>query len=202
MQNQTKAQKTISARMITGIGILAAAAFVLQLIEISIPIMPSFIKLDLSDLPALIGAFAYGPVSGILIELLKNILHTMDSGSFAVGELSNFLLGAVFVGTAGFIYKKHRTKKNALIGAIIGAVAMAVMSLPFNYFIVYPVYYQFMPQETILAAYQVILPSVTSIFESLVIFNMPFTLVKGLLNVAITFVIYKRLSPILKGNNR
>ena len=203
MQNQTKAQKTaISARMITGIGILAAAAFVLQLIEISIPIMPSFIKLDLSDLPALIGAFAYGPVSGILIELLKNILHTMDSGSFAVGELSNFLLGAVFVGTAGFIYKTHRTKKNALIGAIIGAVAMAAMSLPFNYFIVYPVYYQFMPEETILAAYQVILPSVKSIFESLVIFNMPFTLVKGLLNVLITFIIYKRLSPILKGSHR
>lgn len=189
----------LGIRTLAGIGVLAAASFVLQMFEIVIPFMPSFIKFDFSDLPALIGSFALGPVSGVLIELLKNILHTMDSGSFGVGELSNFLLGAVFVGTAGLVYRKIRTKKGALIGSVAGAAAMAVMSLPFNYFIVYPVYYNFMPEETILGMYQAILPGMKSIFQSLVCFNLPFTFVKGMVDVLVTFLIYKRISPILKG---
>ncbi|MBQ1310530.1 MAG: ECF transporter S component [Blautia sp.] len=196
-----RSRTNMAARTITGIGVLSAAAFVLQMIEISVPIMPSFLKFDFSDLPALIGSFTLGPVSGILIELVKNILHTFDSGSFGVGELSNFLLGAVFVGIAGLVYKLKRSKKGALTGALAGAAAMAVMSVPFNYFVVYPVYYNFMPEETILGMYQAILPSVKSILHSLLVFNMPFTFVKGIVNVVITFLIYKRISPILKGTN-
>ncbi len=189
-------------REIAVIGILSAAAFGLQLIEFPAPLMPGFIKFDLSDLPALLGSFALGPLCGVIIELLKNLLHTMFSGSFAVGELSNFMLGAVFVGVAGLVYKKKKNKKGAIIGAFAGAIAMAVFSLPSNYFIVYPVYYNFMPEETILAAYQAIFPPVKSIFQSLLIFNLPFTFVKGMINVVITFLIYKQLSPILKGKNR
>ena len=193
---------SLNIRTVAGIGVLAAAAFVLQMIEIGLPFMPAFIKFDFSDLPALIGAFSLGPVSGVFIELIKNILHTMDSGSFGVGELSNFLLGAVFVGTAGIIYGRVRNKKGALIGSVVGAAAMAIMSVPFNYFIVYPVYYNFMPEETILGMYQAILPGVKSIFQSLLCFNLPFTFVKGMVDVLITFLVYKRLSPILKGTMR
>ncbi|MBQ8306204.1 MAG: ECF transporter S component [Blautia sp.] len=193
-------RRGVSARTIAVIGVLSAAAFVLQLIEIPVPmLMPAFIKFDFSDLPALLGAFALGPVSGILIELIKNLLHTMASGSFAVGELSNFMLGAVFVGVAGLIYNRNRTKKGAVLGAVAGAAAMALFSVPSNYFIVYPVYYNFMPRETILAAYQAIVPGVKSIFQSLLVFNLPFTFVKGMIDVVITFLIYKQLSPILKG---
>ena len=84
-----------NTRYIAAVGILSAIAFVLQLIEIPVPMfMPTFIKFDFSDLPALIGAFAYGPVAGVLIELIKNILHSMASQSFGVGEISNFILGA------------------------------------------------------------------------------------------------------------
>ena len=193
---------SINIRMIAGIGVLAAAAFVLQMFEITIPLVPSFLKFDFSDLPALIGSFAFGPVSGIIIELLKNLIHTMDSGSFGVGELSNFLLGAVFVGVAGQVYRIRKNKKGALTGSVVGAFAMAAASVPFNYFIVYPVYYNFMPKETILGMYQAILPSVKSIFQSLLVFNLPFTFVKGLADVAITFLIYKKISPILKGTVR
>lgn len=191
-----------NVRRIAVTGILAAAAFVLQLIEFPIPMfMPPFIKMDFSDLPALIGAFALGPVCGILIELIKNLIHTMFSGSFAVGELSNFLLGAVFAGTAGIIYKHKKTKYGALIASVAGAVAMAVVSLPFNYFIVYPVYYNFMPEQTILAAYQLIIPGMKSILQSLICFNVPFTFIKGMIDVAITFIVYKHISPIIKGNH-
>ena len=134
----TEKTSIISVHTIAVVGILSAAAFVLQLIEIPVPMLiPPFIKFDFSDLPALLGAFSLGPICGILIELIKNLLHTMFSGSFGVGELSNFLLGAVFAGVAGFVYKRNRTKKGALIGSISGAAAMAIMSVPFNYFIVY-----------------------------------------------------------------
>lgn len=190
-------------RVITVTGVLSAVAFLLQLIEIPLPmLMPTFIKFDFSDLPALIGSFALGPVCGIVIELIKNVLHALlATGSFGVGELSNFVLGAVFVGVAGCIYRRSRSKKGALIASLAGAIVMAVISFPSNLFIVYPVYYQFMPEETILAAYQTILPGMKSVAQSLLVFNVPFTFVKGILDVAITFAVYKKISPILKGND-
>lgn len=192
-----------SVRYMAVTGVLSAIAFVLQVFEIPLPmLMPSFIKFDLSDLPALIGAFAMGPVCGMMVELLKNVLHgLMMSQSVGVGELCNFLLGAIFVGVAGFMYSRKRTKKGALVASITGAFAMAVCSLPVNYLIVYPFYYQFMPEEVILQAYQTILPSMQSIFQSLVIFNLPFTFAKGMLDVLVTFLIYKRISPLLKGHD-
>lgn len=187
---------------ITITGILSAAAFVLQLIEFPVPMfMPTFIKLDFSDLPALLGAFSAGPLSGILIELIKNLLHVTVSGSFGVGELSNFILGAIFTGIAGFMYKNKKTKKNALIASITGAIAMGVLSYVTNLFVVYPVYYNFMPKEVIVAAYQAIIPSVDSIEKCLLLFNVPFTIIKGFLNVILCFLIYKPLSPILKGRH-
>ena len=191
-QNMTPkgAQNTDNkARTVAVTGVLAGVAFILQLLEFPVPMF----------MPALVGAFALGPVCGIAIEFVKNLIHVMFSGSFAVGELSNFLLGAVFVGVAGFIYKKNKTKNGALIASLAGAVAMALASLPFNYFVVYPVYYNFMPEETILAAYQVLIPSMKSIFQSLLCFNVPFTFIKGMIDVVITFLIYKHISPILKG---
>lgn len=190
-------------RVITVTGVLSAVAFLLQLIEIPLPmLMPTFIKFDFSDLPALIGSFALGPVCGIVIELIKNVLHALlATGSFGVGELSNFVLGAVFVGVTGCIYRRSRSKKGALIASLTGAIVMAAISFPSNLFIVYPVYYQFMPEETILAAYQTILPGMKSVAQSLLVFNVPFTFVKGILDVAITFAVYKKISPILKGND-
>lgn len=201
--SETHKTRTDSRRMVRFIavtGILSALAFVLQLIEFPVPMLvPAFIKFDFSDLPALVGSFAMGPVCGILIELIKNILHSLVSQSFGVGEISNFLLGATFVGVAGLIYKLNKTKKGAVIGSLVGAVAMVLASLPFNAFVVYPVYYNFMPKETIFAAYQAIIPSMKSVEQSLLVFNVPFTFVKGMIDVIITFLIYKHISPILKG---
>lgn len=192
-------KKTTSVRWITVTAVMSAIAYVLMLIEFPVPFMPSFIKMDLSDLPALMSAFAMGPVSGIIVELIKNILHVLNSGSFGVGELSNFVLGAVFVCVAGLIYRFNKTKKGAIIAAVVGAVAMALVSIPSNIFVVYPVYYNFMPKETILAAYQAIIPGMKSVEQSIVVFNAPFTFLKGMIDVIITFLIYKPLSPLLHG---
>lgn len=197
---RTKTGMSSRVRFITVTAMLSAISFVLMYFEFPIPIMPAFIKFDFSDLPALIGTFAYGPLCGVIVCLIKNLLHLMDSNSMLVGELSNFILGAAFMIPAGLIYKFKKTKKSALIGGITGAVFMGVFCVFSNYFIVYPVYYQVaMPEEAILGMYQAILPSMKSILQSLIVFNLPFTVVKGLISVAITMLVYKPLSPILKG---
>lgn len=193
--------KKMDIRKITATGMLSAISFALMFMDFSVPFMPSFIKMDLSELPALIGAFAYGPVVGVIICLIKNLLHLFISSTGGVGELSNFLLGASFVLVAGFVYKWKKNRKSALIGSIAGAFVMAVFSVFSNYFLVYPIYYNFMPQDAILAAYQLIFSGVDNILECLIVFNMPFTFLKGILSVIITFLIYKRLSPILKGTH-
>lgn len=206
MSNETKQvakKNSWNARFLAGVAMLSAVAFILQYIEIAIPIMPAFIKFDFSDLPALIGAFAYGPLAGVLIEFIKNLIHCAVSQSATVGELSNFILGAVFTACAGFIYKYKKNKKTALIGGIIGAVVMGLISIPSNYFVVYPFYYKaYMPEEVVLGMYQVILPSMKSVLQCLFVFNLPFTIVKGLLSTCITMLVYKPLSPILKGRNK
>ena len=199
---RTTTNSISSVRYMSVTAMLSAVAFILMFLDFSVPFMPAFIKMDLSELPALIGAFAMGPVCGILICLIKNVLHLFITTTGGVGELSNFLLGVAFVLPAGLIYRHKKSRRSALIGSLFGAVIMGVFSVVSNYFLVYPVYYNFMPEEAVLGAYQVIVPSMKSILQCLVCFNMPFTIVKGLFSVVITFLVYKHISPILKGANR
>ena len=191
-------------RYLVSAAMLSAVAVVLQYIEFSIPIMPSFIKLDLSDLPSLIGAFAMGPLWGVAIAGIKNLIHLLVSQSGGVGELANFLMNAVFVAAAGLIYQYHRTRKGARAGSVIGAVIMALVSVPVNYFIVYPFYTACMPMEAIIGAYQVIYPGIQdgNLLQCLLVFNLPFTFVKAMLSVVIVMLIYKRISPIIRGTSR
>ena len=179
--------------------LLGAIGFILMFIELSVPIMPSFIKFDISELPALLASFAYGPVYGVLVCFLKNALHLFVTNTAGVGELANFLMGIFFVVPAGLLYRHCKSRKTALLGSLVGSFAMGLSCVAINYFIVYPIYYQIMiPKAVILAAYQDILPSIDSIFKSLLVFNLPFTAAKGIIVSLICFFIYKKLSPILK----
>ena len=180
--------------------IFGALGFVLMLLEFPISfLIPSFIKFDFSEIPAVIATFAYGPLYGILVCLVKNLLHLFVTSTLGVGELSNFILGAIFVGTAGIIYKRLHNRKGALIGTLIGALTMAVLSIFTNYFIVYPFYAEvFMPMETIINMYKELLPIADNLWKALIIFNLPFNFVKGVVDAAICFVVYKKISPILK----
>jgi len=98
---------------------------------------------------------------------------------------------------AGLLYRRMKSRKGALIGVLIGSVIMALFSIPLNYYVTYPIYSNFMPIDVILGMYQAIRPSVNSLLECLIVFNAPFTLVKGLIDAALCFLIYKSLSPIL-----
>lgn len=193
---------------------LSAAATVLMFLEFPIPfLIPSFVELDFSELPALLAAFSLGPVSGVVVCLVKNVIKgLLFSGTGGVGEMCNFLLGICFVIPAGLIYRYKKTRSGALIGALAGAVIMAVCSVPVNYFISYPVYTKFLPIDVIISMYQEIitsfngllarvgapaLPSVNGLLGCLIAFNAPFTLLKGLLDMGLCFLVYKPLSPLL-----
>ena len=194
--------RRVSARNLAVTGVLAAVATVLMFLDFSIPVMPGFIKLDFSELPALLAAYALGPASGIVVCLIKNIVNLLTSATGGVGELSNFVLGVCFVLPAGLIYQKHKTRKAAFWGAFLGAVLMAVVGIFTNYYIVYPIYTAIMPMEVILGMYQAIAPGVRTLWDALLWFNLPFTFLKGMCSVAVAFLIYKHISPLLKGSAR
>ena len=198
--NRTSAMSRTHKLTVTAM--LSAVAFALMFIEFPIPaLIPSFVKLDISDLPELLAAFSLGPVYGVTVTFLKNLLHVLIKGTSSayVGELFNFLMGSVFAFSAGMIYQWKKSRKTALIGSVAGAVLMAVLSVPLNYFLVYPAYVVCygLPLDAIIGMYQAILPSADSLIKCLVIFNMPFTFCKGMLDVALCFLIYKPLSPLL-----
>lgn len=194
-----QSSKTLT-RKIAISAMLAAIGVILQMLEIPLPFIPSFIKLDFSDLPGFIGAFVCGPLAGVLITLIRNVIHIFMGSSAGIGELSNFILSASFVLTAGLIYKKMPNIKGVLIGGVAGAIIMGIVSFPVNNFIIYPLYYSVMgfPQEAILQMYQAIRPSTKSIAEALIVFNVPFTIAKGLISVIITSIIYKPLEKLIK----
>ncbi|MCD8050338.1 MAG: ECF transporter S component [Clostridiales bacterium] len=200
----TAAHQRSTTRDITVAAMLSAVAFVLMFIEFPIPMLiPSFVKMDVSDLPALLGTFALGPVYGVVIELMKNLLHLLIKGtsSAGAGEIFNFTMGAVFAFTAGVIYQLKKTRTGAIIGSVAGALVMAIISVPMNFFVVYPAYVVCygMPMDAIIGMYQAILPSADSLLKCLVIFNLPFTFAKGLLDALLCYFIYKPLSPLLHG---
>jgi len=177
---------------------LSAAAAVLMIFEFPIPfLIPSFVKMEFSELPALLAAFSLGPLNGLTVCLVKNLVHLFFSTTAGIGELCNFLIGVGLVIPAGFIYRYRKTRKGALVGALAGAVCMAVFSVPVNYFISYPFYTTLMSLDSIIGMYQELIPSVDNLLTCLVVFNLPFTLLKGLLDMALAFLVYKPLSPLL-----
>lgn len=189
-------------RELTVTAMLAAVATVLMFLDFSLPMfIPGFVKMDISELPALLASFSLGPVYGVAVCLIKNVLNLIFHGSTGgIGEVCNFLIGAAFVAAAGILYKRNKTRKGAILAALTGSAVMAVVSIPVNYFISYPVYAQmFGGLDKIIAAYQALRPGTNGLMECLLVFNMPFTFVKGLLNSVLCFLIYKPLSPILHG---
>ena len=195
-------KKKMNLRKVAVTAIMAAiAAVLIEFPSFPIPaIMPGFIKFDFSELPALLTSFSLGPQWAIVVCLIKNMVSLLSTSTGGVGELSNFLLSCAFVVPAGFIYRKVKTRTGAFLGSLTGTLTMAGLGVLTNYFVVYPIYANLMGgMDNIVRAYQVILPSTDSLIECLLIFNLPFTFVKGMVSVLITFLIYKKISPILKG---
>ena len=188
-----------SGRIISMTAMLSAVAYLLAFVEFPVPLSPSFARMDLSDLPALIGAFAFGPLAGLLIEFVKNALQLLTTSTGGVGEIANFLMGASYVVTAGLIYKRHKTKKTALIACVLASVVMGIAAALANYFILLPLFENFMPLDRLIASFAEFLPFIRTKLD-VVLFNaFPFNLLKGLVIGGVTMLIYKRVTPVLKG---
>ena len=196
---KSRKNAVLSVRTISMTAMLSAVAYLLAFVEFPVPLSPSFARMDLSDLPALIGAFAFGPFSGLLIELVKNTLQLLTTSTGGIGEIANFLMGASYVVTAGFIYKRHKTKKTALLACITASFVMGATAALANYFILLPLFENFMPLDQLIASFAEFLPFIHTKLD-VVLFNaFPFNLLKGLVIGGFTMLTYKRLAPILKG---
>lgn len=187
------------------VAMMSAIALVIYYLDFPVPLMPGFIKLDFSNVISLVAGFSMGPLAGAAVCLIKNIMHLVIKGfgtTMGIGDIFDFVTSAAFTITASIIYKKNRTFKGAIKGCILGTVIFTVVSLPLNYFITYPIYAKaFGGMEAIMGAYKAIMPGVKNLFAALCIFNVPFTLIKGIICALITVLIYKPLSPIIKGRS-
>lgn len=189
-------RKSLSVQYMTRIAILGALSAILFMIEI--PVV-AFYKLDVSTLPALLGGFSMGPLAGLAILAIKDIFGLLHSSSMYVGELADFIMGAAYVLPAALIYRYRKTRKGALTGVIVGSLAMIAVSVLVNWKMMIPFYMTAygMPMETIIGMAQGAMPFVNTEWELLLYVTAPFNLLKGVVLSALTFLLYKRLSPLL-----
>ncbi|MDD2261500.1 MAG: ECF transporter S component [Clostridia bacterium] len=193
--------KLMTTKNMAKMGILGAVAGLLMLLEIPLPFAPSFYEVDLSEVAVLLGAFSMGPVAGVIIEAIKILINFVITGTATagVGELANFIVGCCLVVPAAIIYNKNKRIKNAIVGILVGIFAMTLVGAILNYYILIPVYASAfgMPIETIIAMGTKLNPNIDSLWDLILLANVPFNIIKGILSGLITFLLYKRLSPIL-----
>ena len=195
-------ERILTTRKIAMIGVFSAISAVLMLFEFPVPFAPSFYELDFSEIPALIGTFAFGPVAGVMIEFCKILLKLLmkGTGTAFVGDLANFVIGCSFILPASIIYMFKKTKTNAIIASIVGTLIMSVFGTAFNAVYLLPAFAALygMPLDTIVSMGTAVNGSITSV-TTLVLFAVaPLNLLKGGSVSLITVVVYKKLSPILK----
>lgn len=196
-------KKYFTTKRISSIAILSAIAGLLMLIDFPISfIAPTFYKMDISDLPCLIGSFALGPIAGAIIETLKILIKLVlkPTSTAFVGELSNLLCGISLCVPAGIVYKKHHNKKGALEGLIVGAVCYIVIGSLINYFITIPAFVNLyhIPLDTIIDMGKAIFPFITNKFMFVLVCVSLFNLFKVVIVGILTYLLYKRISPLLK----
>ena len=196
---------SVKTRRLVEIAMLGAVASVLMYLDFPLPfIAPPFYKMDLSEVPVMIGAFALGPSAGALIELIKVLVKLLMKGTSTafVGDIANYIIGCSFVIPAALIYKRHKTKKTALIGMMSGTVFMTVIGCFINAYVLLPTYATafHMPIDAIIEMGASVNANIHDIFTFVLIAVAPFNVLKGVLASLITLILYKHVSPILKGN--
>lgn len=199
-------ERVLSTRKIAVIGVLSAIAAVLMLFDFPVPFAPPFYKMDFSELPALIGTFAYGPVAGVMIEFCKTLLKLLTKGTTTafVGDFANFSIGCSFLLPAGIIYLSRKTRKNAMIGCIAGTIVMTVVGTAFNAVYLLPKFAELygMPLDAIIGMGTKINSAITDVPSFVVMAVAPLNLLKGATISVMTLLVYKKLSPVLKAATR
>lgn len=179
--------------------LLGVIGFTLGFLETPLLIFPGFLKIDISEITTVISGFALGPIYAVLSALIKNLLWLFRSSTGGVGEIANFVIGLSFALPAAILYRRNKTKQNAIIGLSLGTVCMVIVGVLMNYFVLLPFYANVMkfPLEAIIGMAQAINPRVNSLVDFLIWVVAPFNLIKALVISLITLLIYKKLSPLL-----
>ena len=195
-------ERILATRKIVVTGVFSAMAAVLMVLEFPVPFAPPFYGLDFSEIPALIGAFAYGPVAGVMIEFLKILIKLVmkPSSTAFVGELANFVVSCMLVLPASILYLVKKSRCQAILGAAAGTLLMTVFGTAFNAVYLLPKFAQMygMPLEAIIEMGAAIHPSIHSVTALAVMCVAPLNLLKGSLVSLVTVLVYKKLSPVLK----
>ncbi len=189
-----------SLHYLVRVAMLSALAVAIMQLKFPVPFAPPFYKMEFSDLPALLGAFALGPLAGVIIEAVKVLLNLLIDGTTTmyIGEAANFIMGCSFVLPAAFIYKYYRSKKGALVGVSVGTVSISVIGCIMNIFVMIPAYAYFMaPLDVIISMGTKINPYITSTATLALFAALPLNLVKGLATSILAILIYKPLRRFL-----
>ncbi len=183
----------------TRIAILASAAAILMALELPVIFMPGFLKLDFSDIPAIIGAFALGPLAGSLIVLLKNLIHLTSTQTAGIGEMANLFVGTALVVPAAIIYKGKKNRTGAILALLTGTISMTLAAAALNYWVLIPLYQiaLHLPPEAIVNMGRVANPLIIDIKTFIVFAIIPFNLFKGIVVSIIAMLVYKKVSPVL-----
>lgn len=201
MKKEANLQRCVNTKTLAKVGVLSAVAAVVMILEFPLPFAPSFYKLDFSEIPVLVGAFALGPMAGVAIEFIKILLNFVLNGTVTagVGELANFFIGCSLVVPAAIIYRQNKSFKNAIVGLIVGIFSLAIVGAVLNYYILLPVYSTAYgaPLQSFIDMGNVINKYIVDLKTLVLYAVVPFNFVKGIIVSIITILIYKRLSPIL-----
>ena len=195
-------KKSLSIKNITKIAILASLGAILMLIDFPIFIAPSFYKLDIGDLPCLIGAFAMGPIPALFIQILKILLKLLfkPTSTAFIGELAAFISSCLYCISASIVYQKNKTKKGALKAIIVGSLVMSIFTTIANYVFIIPAYCSLykMPLEAIISLGKAIFPIINDKLSFVLCCVLPFNLIKTALVDFLTILLYKHISPLLR----
>lgn len=196
-------ERILSTRKISMIGMFSAIAAVLFVLDFPLPFLaPPFYKLDFSELPALIAGFAFGPVAGVMVEFIKILLNLVFDGTDTafVGELANFVVGCGFILPASIVYNFKKTKKNAIVACVVGTIVIVIVGTSFNALYLLPAFSKLygMPLDAIIGMGTAINANITDIVSFVIIAVAPINLLKGAVISALTLLIYKKISPIIK----
>ena len=200
MQNTIKKQGLGSAKTIAKVGILSAIAYVLMFISVPLPIFPSFLKIDLSDIPAIFGGMSLGPIAGIAIVIIKNFLQGITASTTGgVGEFANVIIGGSYVLIICLFYRKWKNIKSVVAGGLVGIVAMTIMGCIMNYYIMMPLYATVygMPLDAIIQMGTVINSKVTDLYTFVIWMIAPFNIIKAALRTVVTLPLFKKMEKIL-----
>ena len=200
MQQTIKKQRLMSTNTMTKVAVLSAISYILMFISLPIPgIFPDFLKIDISDVPAIFGGMSLGPVAGFIIVFIKNLFQAMTASTTAwIGEIANLLIGGSYVVIVSLIYRHKKDIKGLLIGFILGTIAMIIVGCLTNYYMLLPFYAKVMPMEAIISMGNIINPRITDLGSFVIWMIAPFNLVKAVLISLITLPLYKKMEVILK----